>query len=150
MRPGLRPIERTEAADHAAIAALTHLHETAFDAGDVDGHMATWGPTLRMRSPFGDHDDHAGYRDWVTGFSERMQAMGGTRHLITNAAAAVEGETATQTAYLTVLGRTTDGGGPSLLATARFEDELTRTPEGWRFASRTLHLDQDAAAFAGD
>ena len=137
------------AADHMAILELTNYFENAFDAGDIDGHMATWAEKISFASPFGDYDTRAGYREWVAGFSEQMQGMGGTRHLITNSVIAVDGDTARQTAYLVILGQTMNDGAPALMATVRFEDELARTEAGWRFTSRVLHLDQDPAMFGG-
>ena len=137
------------AADHVAIAELTNLFENAFDEGDIDTHMATWADTLSFTSPFGNYDTRENYREWVQNFSDQMSGMGGTRHLITNSVIAIDGDTARQTAYLVILGRTMNDGGPALMATVRFEDELARTDEGWRFTSRTLHLDQDPAMFGG-
>lgn len=137
------------AADHVAIAELTSLFEVAFDEGDIDAHMATWADEMSFASPFGDFETREGYREWVEGFYEWTSGMGGTRHLITNAVVAVDGDRASQTAYLVIVGRTLNDGAPGLMATVRFEDALARTPEGWRFTARTLHLDQDPALFDG-
>ena len=137
------------AADHIAITELTNLFENAFDEGDIDTHMATWADTLSFTSPFGNYDSRESYREWVQNFSNQMSGMGGTRHLITNSVIVVDGDTARQTAYLVILARTANEGGPAPMATVRFEDELTRTADGWRFTSRTLNLDQDPAMFSG-
>lgn len=137
-------------ADHVAIAEVTNLFENALDEGDIDAHMATWASdALSFASPFGNYDSHADYREWVSGFHEQMSSMGGTRHLITNAVVEVDGDRATQTAYLLVLGRTMNDGSPGMMATVRLEDELARTADGWRFTSRELNLDQDPALFGG-
>ena len=137
------------APDHIAIVELTNLFENAFDEGDIDAHMATWADEIAFRSPFGNYDDRESYREWVSGFYEQMSSAGGTRHLITNNVVAVDGDRATQTCYLVILGQTMNEGGPALMATVRFEDVLVRTADGWRFAERTLHLDQDPSAFQG-
>ena len=134
-----------------AIVQLAHHFENTFDAGDLNAHLATWGEALAFASPFGDYDDHAGYREWVTGFSQQMQQAGGTRHLITNWVIDEDGvDAATMTCYLTILAQTADAGKPAVMATVRFEDRVERDPAregfgGWRFASRRLHLDQDVA-----
>lgn len=138
-----------DAADHIAIMELSSLFEIAFDEGDADAHMATWAEEMSFTSPFGDYDGREGYREWLEGFMAQMSGMGGTRHLITNTVIEVDGDRARQTCYLVILGRTANEGGPALLASVRFEDELVRTPEGWRFAARELVLDQDPAAFSG-
>ena len=137
------------AADHIAIQELTNLFENAFDEGDIDTHMATWADAISFTSPFGNYDTREAYREWVQGFSNQMSGMGGTRHLITNSVISIDGDNATQTAYLVIIGATMNDGGPALMATVRFEDELTRTADGWRFTSRTLNLDQDPAKFSG-
>ena len=138
---------RSNADDHLAIIELANVFENAFDEGDLDAHMATWADEMRFESPFGDYDDREGYREWVTGFSQQMQGMGGTRHLITNTVIDVRGDRATQTCYLVIIGQRMNAGGPALMATVRFEDELVRTDAGWRFAERVLHLDQDPSSF---
>ena len=109
--------------------------------------MSTWAEKVTFRSPFGDYDDRESYREWVSGFYAQTSSMGGTRHLITNNVIAVDGDRATQTCYLTILGQTMNDGAPAIMATVRFEDELTRTADGWRFVARTLHLDQDPSTF---
>ena len=138
------------AADHIAIMELTNLFENTFDEGDVDAHMATWADELSFESPFGNYDTREDYRAWVQGFYEQMSGMGGTRHLITNTVIDVDGDAASQTAYLVILGRTMNDGGPALMASVRFEDTLARTAEGWRFTGRVLHLDQDPQMFSGN
>ena len=146
---GTAAVGTENAADHVAIVELANLFENAFDEGDIDTHMNTWADEIRFESPFGSYDDRDGYREWVSGFYEQMNGMGGTRHLITNNVIDVDGDRASQTCYLVILGRTMNDGGPALMATVRFEDELVRTADGWRFSSRVLHLDQDPSAFGG-
>jgi hypothetical protein len=141
---------RTNAADHAAIIELSNFFENAFDQGDADAHMATWAKEISFESPFGNYADRDAYREWLVGFMEQTQAMGGTRHLITNNVIDIEGDRAVQTSYLVILGQTMNGGSPGLMATVRFEDELVRTSEGWRFTKRVLHLDQDPSTLMGN
>ena len=129
----------TQAADKLAIAELCHIFEIAFDDGDIDAHMDTWVEDLSFSSAFGDHDTREGYIGWVKGFYEQTQQAGGTRHLISNSVATIRGDRATHTAYLTVLNRK-DG---SVMGTARFDDELVRTDDGWRFAARALSVDEN-------
>ena len=138
--------------DTLAIVQLAHRFENAFDQAELDVHLDTWVEDISFASPFGDHDTRAGYRDWVTGFSAQMQAAGGTRHLITNWVIEGDGDHATMECYLTILGQTMAEGRPTVVGTVRFQDQLVRTDgadfRGWRFAHRTLHLDQDTATLA--
>lgn len=135
------------APDHIAIEELSFLFDNALDEGDIDTHMDTWADEMRFESPFGSYTSKADYREWVEEFHRSAQGYGGTRHMVINNVIAVNGDRATQTCYQVILGRTSGDGAPSLLASARMEDELVRTPDGWRFSGRTLHLDQDPARF---
>jgi ketosteroid isomerase-like protein len=90
-------------ADQLAIAQLVYRFENAFDAGDLEGHMATWAEEMSFESPFGSYQDRQAYREWVRQFIEQTKAMGGTRHLINNAEIEVDGDMATMFCYLTIL-----------------------------------------------
>ena len=138
------------AADHRAIVELSNFFDNTIDEGDIDAHMSVWADDMRFESPFGTFDAKEDYRAWVEEFHRSAQAYGGTRHLVTNNVIGVDGDRATQTCYQVILGRTEDDGAPKMLASARMEDELVRTPDGWRFARRVLHLDQDPTRFTGD
>ena len=135
------------AADHIAIKELSNLFDNTLDEGDIDGHMQVWAEEMSFASPFGNYDTRDAYREWVTVFHESAKAYGGTRHLVVNNVIAVDGDRARQTCYQIILGRTENDGAPKLLASARMEDEFVRTADGWRFAKRTLVLDQDPARF---
>lgn len=60
------------------------------------------------------------------------------RHLAFNEVIDIDGDRASARNYLLVL-RMTDGK-PSVSLTGYYEDELVRTPEGWRFASRLVAI----------
>lgn len=136
--------------DTLAVVQLAHHFENAFDSADVEAHMDTWVDAPSFASPFGDYDTYEAYRAWVSGFSAQMQGAGGTRHLITNWVVEGDADTATMVCYLTILGQRMAAGKPVVVATVRFDDRLVRTDgasfRGWRFAHRTLTLDQDPAS----
>lgn len=140
--------DSSDAAAKLAIIELAARFENAFDDHDLDAHVATWTSPMSFRSPFGDHDDLDGYREWAQGFmSQTSDMFGGTRHLLTNHEVEVDGDEARMTCYLTIFGR--DGaqmgaeGQAVVAATAAFtDDRLRRTENGWRFTHRTLEVDQ--------
>ena len=104
------------AADHIAIQELSNLFENTFDEGAIDAHMATWASEICFQSPFRNYDSRESYREWVQGFYDQMSGIGGTRHLITNTVIDIEGDRANQTAYLVILGRAMNDGGPAMMA----------------------------------
>ncbi len=128
---------------------MTNHFDNALDEGDIDGHMSVRADDIRFESPFGDYASLSGYRERVGGFHKQARDMGGTRHLIVSNVVTLDGERATQTCSQIIVGRTMNDGAPGVMATARMEDELVRTAEGWRFARRVLHPDQDPSTFGG-
>ncbi len=131
-------------ADKLAIAQLVYRFENAFDAGDLEGHMATWAEEMRFESPFGNYQDRQAYREWVRQFMEQTKAMGGTRHLINNAEIEVDGDQATMFCYLTILNQQKR----SIIATTTCQDSLRRLNGQWKFTRRVLHVDQDLSVLA--
>ena len=134
------------ALDKLAIMELAARFETTFDAGDGGGHLATWVDDLSFESPFGSYQGKDAYRAWVEAFNRVAMAGGGTRHLVTNFEIDLAGDTATMTCYLTILSATTP---PIIGATAVFTDDRLRKVDGeWKFAHRTLEVDQDLSGAA--
>ena len=103
--------------EHLAIQTLVNRFENAFDQGDLDAHMATWGEEITFRSPFGDFDDHSSYREWASAFTAQTREQGGTRHLIS---------------------KRCDG----RIYNPAFNDVLLRSDNGWRFRQLRLESDQ--------
>lgn len=123
--------------DKLEITALAGRFETAFDRGDVSAHLATWVAEPELESSMGAYTGAAAYREWLEGFMAQTRAAGGTRHLITNADIAIDGDRATASFYLTVINQTTG----QIMGTATFDDELVRHQHGWLFKKRKLHVD---------
>ena len=135
--------------DHFQIKELAARFEKTFDDGDLDAHMATWTQEMSFESPFGSYDTREGYRGWAEGFkAQTLEQYGGTRHVVANHEITVDGDTATMSAYLIIFGRNANVGGdgdpqPVVAGTAAFTgDRLERVDGEWRFAHRTLEVDQ--------
>lgn len=61
------------------------------------------------------------------------------KHVTTNVLIDVQGDTATGKAYLNVVvDRSAKENQPRIRATGTYHDKLVKTPDGWRFVSRTL------------
>jgi hypothetical protein len=68
-----------------------------------------------------------------------LSRMDETQHLISNHQIVVQGDTATCRCYLQAQHvRKAAHGGPNFIIAGRYEDELKRTPEGWRISFRRL------------
>jgi 3-phenylpropionate/cinnamic acid dioxygenase small subunit len=68
-----------------------------------------------------------------------LSRMDETQHLISNHQIVVRGDTATCRCYLQAQHvRKAAHGGPNFIIAGRYEDELKRTPEGWRISFRRL------------
>jgi len=74
-------------------------------------------------------------------FLERLPLTDGVplmKHCVMNSIVAVNGNRATAQSYVVVV-----RGGEQLAVTiaGRYEDQLTKTADGWRFTERTVHFD---------
>ena len=63
---------------------------------------------------------------------------GGTWHFTTNEIIDGDGDVATMRCYLELIN--TGGDKPEILICGRYEDELQKTTDGWRFAKRSVRL----------
>ena len=74
--------------------------------------------------------------DAVAGFMEQAHAMAGhTLHRLTNLAITVDGDTATARSYIDGLIMAADNQS-GVNAVGYYDDEIIRTPDGWRIARR--------------
>lgn len=135
------------AADHLAIAQVTHAFHMTLDARDFDGHAATCAPDMRFEGDFGTHEGRDAYMAYARAFAGGASASDGMRHFLSNAMVEIDGDRARQVVCLMVVRRRGPAGLPELVSTARFDDVLARLPEGWRFLSRRISVDQDVGLF---
>src|SRR3954464_3235577 len=118
--------------DRFGINDLFVRYTTALDAGDVETIVACFTEDGALESPaVGKYAGHAGIR----AFSERFAAMHGRgvqlRHVVSNFAMTVTGETARATCYLTCM--ITVNGKTELMPPGRYECDLRRVDGAWLF-----------------
>ncbi len=127
--------------DRARIRELTARYNRCFDDGDPEGFAATFtedgameidgGPTTTGRAALAEMARRTPY---------------GIVHVTVDAIIEVDGDRAVQDVTLLVVARPPADAPPDkrrsrLQRTGRYHDQLVRTPEGWRFARRTVTLD---------
>lgn len=132
--------------DQLAIHQLLARYNFAIDFGDIDGWAATFTPDgvfecvgVAEGSPLGGR--HAG-TEALKAYATTHYGLnqGRARHWNWNLLIDGDGDDATMRCYL---GAYSAGQGDSaaLRATGVYDDVLVRTPDGWRFASRTVTVD---------
>jgi uncharacterized protein (TIGR02246 family) len=113
------------------IAAYAH----AIDDGRTEDVVATFCPDATVVIP-GYDDLHGG--DAIRTAYEGMVPRRPQRHVVANTLVTVDGETASATSDLLVLGKGESGWAVRFVG--RYRDELRHTEKGWRFAARTLEF----------
>jgi uncharacterized protein (TIGR02246 family) len=127
--------------DRTRIRELTARYNRCFDDGDPEGFAGTFiedgvmevegGPTTTGRAALAEMVRRTPY---------------GIVHVTVDAVVEVDGDRAVQDVTLLVVARPpadvpADKRYSRLQRSGRYHDELVRTPEGWRFARRTVALD---------
>lgn len=80
-----------------------------------------------------------GIESIIAKISASLSPLDDSQHLISNHQITVNGDTATARCYLQAQHvRRAAEGGPNFIFAGRYEDDLVRTPEGWRIAKRSL------------
>lgn len=124
-----------EVADRAEITELSARFDNSLDSEDAE----------RFVSTFTADGELVGFWGTSKGTEQLQQAHAfmlstfskDKRHVVTNHEISIMGDRATMYCYLTVF----DRNALAVTGTATFTDELVRTPQGWRFARRTLRAD---------
>jgi uncharacterized protein (TIGR02246 family) len=123
--------------DIVAIQQLLARYNTAADLGDGEAFAAT----------FTDDGVSVAGTTVTTGreaLAERgggvPQRVPGIHHWVNNHVVTVNGDDATATVYVLVV-VTGKAGGPTIVASGRYSDQLRRTADGWRFARREFFAD---------
>jgi uncharacterized protein (TIGR02246 family) len=126
--------------DRFAIHDLFVRYTTALDAGDVDTIVGCFTEDGALESPV--VGKYAG-RDGIRAFSERFASLHRRgvqlRHVISNLAISVNGDTARATCYLTNI--VTFDGKSQLMPPGRYECDLRKRDGVWLFQNRLVILD---------
>lgn len=125
-----------ELADRAAIVEVTHRYCWALDSRDwgLLDQVFTDDATAELLSPL------LQGRDAIrTRIRDAIEPLDATQHTVTNHMITLRGDTASSRCYLHSqhVRRSVDGP-PLYVVAGRYEDELVRTPDGWRISSRRL------------
>lgn len=147
--PGQRP-SAEEVADRIAIDDLLDAYAAALDTKNWDELR-----TLFLPDAVVDYTEEGGVRgsidDAIAWFDKMLAPFTASQHFVTNRRVKITGDTARVDAYIfSPLGMPNDNGGLTLVfAGGAYEDDVRRTPEGWRFAARTIRASWFHAGLQG-
>ena len=117
--------------DRDEILQLLDRYNHAVDRGDAEG----WADTFAEGGVFDAMGQVLTGRDALVGFASSVK---GVRHVVVNPLVDVHGDGAHVRAYLMLYA----GGAIAMMGV--YEDDLVRTPDGWRFAKRVFTVDPPA------
>jgi uncharacterized protein (TIGR02246 family) len=122
--------------DIVAIQQLLARYNTAADLGDGEGFAATFTEDGVAAAGATVTTGRAALAERGNGVPDRTP---GIRHWVNNHVINVDGDDATATVYVMVV--VTGAGGPKIVASGRYSDQMRRTVEGWRFSRREFAVD---------
>jgi len=124
--------------DYIEIQQLYARYNHAIDTGDAEGYAATFVPD-GVFNTFTGHDALVGFihrwRDSMNG--------GDRRHWNTNLLITPTAEGANGSVYLLLVDVSVRP--PAIAAAAMYDDQLVKTPQGWRFKKRATKAEGPAA-----
>ena len=130
----------TSIEDRFAIQDLFIRYATALDDGDVDGVVGCFAEGASMESPVvGVKTGHAEIRAFAERFSAFQASGAQLRHILTNFAIAVDGDTARVTCYLVNI--LTRNGETRMGPPGRYDCRMIRVNGAWLFQHRLVVLD---------
>ncbi|HEX3863345.1 MAG TPA: nuclear transport factor 2 family protein [Stellaceae bacterium] len=128
--------------ERLAISDLFVRYTTALDAGAVEAVVACFTTDATLESPaIGVLAGEASIRDFAGRFAALRAAGTQFRHMISNLAVNFDGERAQATCYLLVF--ITRDGKSERLPPGRYECDLVKLGEDWRFRRRVVFHDHD-------
>ena len=134
-------------ADKDEISEVLIRYATGIDSKDWPLLRTCW--TEDVEVDYGEVGRYSG-ADAITGLMEQLHnAMGPTYHRLTNFVIALDGDRATARSYVhAVLQAIPDDSTSWVEALGHYDDELVRTPDGWRIGRRATSIARVSAATA--
>jgi uncharacterized protein (TIGR02246 family) len=127
--------------DLRAIDDLFTRYCCALDNGEVETVVDCFTADAVLKSPVIDLKGTEAIRAFAGRFAAQRAAGTQFRHMVTNIAATIDGDRATATAYLLVL--ISQDGAHRTLPPGRYECELVKEADAWRFSRRVVLHDHD-------
>jgi ketosteroid isomerase-like protein len=126
-------------ADKEQIAEVLIRYATGIDSKDWPLLRTCW--TDDVHVDYGEVGRYSGI-DAITDLMAQLHnGMGPTYHRLSNLAVNVDGDRAVARSYVLAHLQAVPGDPASWVeALGHYDDELVRTPEGWRIAKRTTHI----------
>lgn len=122
--------------DRAAIHDLFTRYCCALDNGEVETVVDCFTAHAVLQSPVIDIKGSGQIRAFAARFAAQRTAGTQFRHMVTNIAVTLDGDSAAATAYLLVL--ISQGGNHHTLPPGRYECQLVKTGGQWRFSQRIV------------
>jgi hypothetical protein len=129
-------------ADQVALRALVDAYAAAADDRDPVAFAELFVPDGELSARRGDGEPtvYVGH-ERLAEIPERLRRYDHTFHHVAYHRSAIDGDTATGVAGCRAHHVTaTDHGATDLVLTIRYRDAYRRTPKGWRFARREVHI----------
>lgn len=128
-------IDLTDLADERAIVALTVAYCWALDTGDYERLRDVFAPDATARLG----EECAGIDAIIARVARALDPLDDSQHMVANHEVRLDGDRATCRCYFQAQHvRRAAPGGPNYMVAGRYEDDLERTPDGWRIRRRTL------------
>jgi hypothetical protein len=127
--PNFAQQRKLTADDYIEIQQLYAQYNMAIDSGDAEGYAATFTPD-GVFNTFNGHDALVGF---IHRWRETMKG-GNMRHWNSNLAITGTPEGANGAVYLLLVDISVKP--PAITTAAKYEDQLVKTPQGWRFKKR--------------
>jgi 3-phenylpropionate/cinnamic acid dioxygenase small subunit len=125
--------------DESQIAEVLIRYATGIDFKDWALFRTCWADEVDI--DYGDLGKFTNADEFTTLMTQIHHGMGQTYHRISNLVIDVDGDRATARSYVHALLMAIPRDSASWVdALGHYDDELVRTPEGWRIGKRTTHI----------
>jgi len=121
--------------DEQAVVALTIAYCWALDTGRFEDLRDVFLPDATASLL----EERAGIDSIIERISGALSPFDDSQHMVSNHQVVIDGDRATCRCYLQAQHvRHAAEGGPNYIIAGRYEDDLERTPAGWRISRRVL------------